>query len=166
LNGRKMDLDPWRSRFLSWTLTAASRSLLLRDRLLQVTRRLRRHDAQEDFFIASGNRRLACAYLPGGERSAAVLFCHGIGETVAHWSAVQALFHDHGIGSLVFNYSGYGKSTGPLRADYFGPRGTAAAGRAGRAGLSPWIFLGKRHRCAGRSSASSGVEGTLLVRSL
>jgi len=91
---------------------------MLRDRLLRVTQRLRRHDAQENFFVSSGERKLACAYLPGAEGGPTVLVCHGIGETVEHWSAVQALFHDHGIGSLVFNYSGYGKSTGPLRAEH------------------------------------------------
>jgi alpha/beta superfamily hydrolase len=46
------------------------------------------------------------------------MLCHGIGETVEHWNAVQALLQDHGIGSLVFNYSGYGKSTGRVRAEH------------------------------------------------
>lgn len=90
---------------------------MFRDRLLGVTRRLRKIDACEEFFVTSGNRKLVCAYVPGVERGPAVLLCHGIGETLDHWSAVQALLHDHGIGSLVFNYSGYGRSTGPVRAE-------------------------------------------------
>jgi uncharacterized protein len=108
----------WRSRLLSWVLTSVSRALILRDKLLGITRQLRKNDAKEQFFIASGNRKLACVYLPGLDRGPAVLLCHGIGETVEHWSAVQALFHDHQIGSLVFNYSGYGKSSGQVRAEY------------------------------------------------
>lgn len=91
---------------------------MLRDRVLGVTRQLRKHDARQAFFISSGNRKLACVYVPGIEGGAAVLLCHGIGETVENWSAVQALFHDHGIGSLVFNYSGYGKSSGKIRAEH------------------------------------------------
>lgn len=43
-----------------------------------------------------------------------VLLCHSVGESIEHWSAVQALFHDYEIGSLVFNDSGYGKSLGQV----------------------------------------------------
>ena len=111
-------MDRWRWRFLSWILTAASGCLILRDRLLRITPRLRRDDAREEFFLESGKRKLACVYLSGPEGGPTVLLCHGIGETVEHWSAVQALFHDHGIGSLVFNYSGYGRSTGRVRAEH------------------------------------------------
>jgi uncharacterized protein len=113
-----MEIERSRLRFLSWMLAAVSGALIFRGRLLGVTRRLRRHDAQEEFFVASGTRKLACAYLPVAAQRPAVLLCHGIGETVEHWSAVQALFHDHGIGSMVFDYSGYGKSSGQLRAEY------------------------------------------------
>ena len=110
--------ERWKSRFLSSILAVASRSLLFRDRLMRVTRRLRKHDAREEFFIASGKRKLSCVYVPGVEFGPAVLLCHGIGETVQHWSAVQALLHDRGIGSLVFNYSGFGRSTGRICAEH------------------------------------------------
>ncbi|HEY1804136.1 MAG TPA: alpha/beta fold hydrolase [Terracidiphilus sp.] len=43
---------------------------------------------------------------------AAVLLCHGIGETVPHWFPVQKLLAENGLASLVFDYSGYGRSTG------------------------------------------------------
>jgi uncharacterized protein len=43
---------------------------------------------------------------------AAVLLCHGIGETVEQWFGVQQLLAANGVASLVFDYSGYGKSTG------------------------------------------------------
>lgn len=46
-----------------------------------------------------------------------ILICHGIGETVGHWSAVQALLSERGVGSLVFNYSGYGASSGRFSAE-------------------------------------------------
>jgi pimeloyl-ACP methyl ester carboxylesterase len=110
--------ERWKSRFLTSVLTVASSGLILRDRLTGVTRRLRKHDAREEFFIASGERKLACTYVRGIEGGPVILLCHGIGETVEHWSVVQALFHDRGIGSLVFNYSGYGRSTGWVRAEH------------------------------------------------
>jgi len=43
---------------------------------------------------------------------AAVLLCHGIGETVEQWFGVQQFLAAHGVASLVFDYSGYGRSTG------------------------------------------------------
>jgi len=46
---------------------------------------------------------------------ASVLLCHGIGETVEHWFGVQRLLAAQGVASLVFDYSGYGKSTGGIR---------------------------------------------------
>jgi hypothetical protein len=48
---------------------------------------------------------------PGAEK-AALLICHGIGETVGHWLAVQHLLAAHGVASLVFDFSGYGRSSG------------------------------------------------------
>ncbi len=49
---------------------------------------------------------------PVGEAKAAVLICHGIGETVWHWKSVQRLLAQNGVASLLFNYSGFGRSTG------------------------------------------------------
>jgi alpha-beta hydrolase superfamily lysophospholipase len=48
---------------------------------------------------------------------AAVLICHGIGETVESWRPVQDLLAAQNIASLVFDYSGYGRSTGRIDAD-------------------------------------------------
>ncbi len=121
-----MSRESWRSQFLSWVLTAVSGTILLRDRWLGGSRRLRIHETQEEFFIASGKRRLACAYVPGAEGAPVVLICHGIGERIEYWSAVQALFGDHGIGSLIFNYSGYGKSSGRVCAEHCGEDMVAA----------------------------------------
>jgi len=51
-----------------------------------------------------------------GPSDAAVLICHGIGETVDRWLPVQRMLAANGTASLVFDYSGYGRSTG--RADW------------------------------------------------
>ena len=46
-----------------------------------------------------------------------VLICHGIGETVELWRPVQAMLARAGVASLVFDYSGYGESTGRVCAE-------------------------------------------------
>jgi uncharacterized protein len=45
---------------------------------------------------------------------AAVLIFHGIGEQLTYWQSVQTLLAQYGIASLVFHYSGYGKSPGTI----------------------------------------------------
>jgi len=102
-------------------VTIASRALILRDALL---RRLRQTslDRRPGVRIArqtieSGSRRLDAVFVAPASRPAraAVLLCHGIGETVRHWLAVQALLADRGVASLVFDYAGFGTSTGRTR---------------------------------------------------
>lgn len=44
--------------------------------------------------------------------SRAILIFHGNGEAISDWSRVQALLHDAGLSSMVFDYSGFGNSTG------------------------------------------------------
>lgn len=102
-------------------VTLASRTLILRDKLLG---RLKEASPTEPPRmkisrprLASGKRRLDAVFVaPSDEPAcAAVLLCHGIGETVDHWVGVQEMLAAQGIASLVFDYSGYGKSTGHIR---------------------------------------------------
>lgn len=69
-------------------------------------------------WIQSGSNRLDAVWcVPAqGEVRHAVMICHGIGETVAYWSRVQRLLADDGVASLVFDYSGYGRSSGWISA--------------------------------------------------
>ena len=64
--------------------------------------------------IASGKNLLDTVYVEptAGPPQSAILICHGIGETVPQWFPVQRLFAENGVASLVFDYSGYGRSTG------------------------------------------------------
>jgi pimeloyl-ACP methyl ester carboxylesterase len=103
-------------------ITAASRVCVLRDRLLHrippeaflAARpetgdpRVTRHS------IACGDRRLdAVLVRPRNSPAlASVLLCHGIGEQVEHWYRVQQILAGNGVASLVFDYSGYGRSQG------------------------------------------------------
>jgi alpha-beta hydrolase superfamily lysophospholipase len=109
----------WRSRFFTGSITLMSRALMTRDRLLGAKFHPREDVPREEFFFASGERSLAAVWVGGGEAAPAILVCHGIGETVWYWNAVQALLHERGVASLVFNYSGYGESSGRVSAENF-----------------------------------------------
>lgn len=95
---------------LSW------RALLFRDRLLgrmgktssapASGARASRHS------VPSAAHRLDAIFVSPDSPRAAILICHGIGEVVDHWLAVQNLLAANGIASLVFDYTGYGKSRG------------------------------------------------------
>jgi uncharacterized protein len=101
---------------LSWGLTVISRTLLCRDRLTgsmgQVLGAFR-FDA-ERLVISSGERRLSAVSVSAGEEAPVFLICHGIGERVEYWGGVQGLLQTMGISTLVFNYSGYGASSGSV----------------------------------------------------
>lgn len=101
-------------------ITAASRMLLLRDRLRGRVRILARGEplplGSSRHRLTSGRARLDAVFAgPVTEpATAAVLICHGIAETVDHWLGVQRLLAEHGVASLVFDYAGYGRSTGTV----------------------------------------------------
>lgn len=101
-------------------ITLASRAICLRDRAL---RRIERTPSSESagvsvsqHTIPSGANRLHAAYVAPAATPprAALLVCHGIGEVVEHYLPVQQLLAANGVASLVFDYSGYGRSTGSI----------------------------------------------------
>ncbi len=61
----------------------------------------------------SGNRVLHAAYAPASKLPApALLVCHGDDECLPDWAPVQAMLSQAGISTFVFDYSGYGASSG------------------------------------------------------
>jgi len=68
--------------------------------------------------IASGRNKLDAVLVKPASSPprAGLLICHGIGETVQRWHGVQQLLAANGIASLVFDYAGYGRSTGVFGA--------------------------------------------------
>ena len=107
-------------------VTCIGRAALARDFLLGRLHAMRRqaqagrHPVSRQF-ISSNDRLLDCAYVRpvDGEPEAVLLICHGIGETVEYWIPVQQLLAEHGVASLVFDYSGYGRSQGPADWNHF-----------------------------------------------
>ncbi len=98
-------------------LICASRAVQLRDRMLS---RIPRGRAEcpgitaTQHTLASGKNLVDAAFVAPAsvEAQAAVLICHGIGEIVPQWFPIQRILAEGGIASLVFDYSGYGRSTG------------------------------------------------------
>jgi uncharacterized protein len=101
--------------FLS--LAIGSRAIQMRDRLLG---RIPRPPAQlpglvlTPLAVSSGKSMLDAVFVaPVAEPvRATVLICHGIGEVVSQWIPIQQLLAARGVASMVFDYSGYGRSTG------------------------------------------------------
>jgi uncharacterized protein len=62
--------------------------------------------------IPHNNRTLEAVFTTPPAPSAAILLFHGIGDRLIYWQSVQTLLAQHNIASLIFHYSGYGKSTG------------------------------------------------------
>src|ERR1700730_5749753 len=72
--------------------------------------------AYERLSIPSGPRQLD-GYLvraqSPGEKPMAILIFHGVRETISDWVTTQRVLHDHGVSSMVFDYSGHGSSSKP-----------------------------------------------------
>jgi uncharacterized protein len=105
-------------------LTGISRALLVRDWLVgwvpaPIEDRNTGVAIVERQSIASGRNRLDAVWVRPALSPvrAVVLICHGIGETVEHWGPVQELLAANGAASLVFDYSGYGRSKGRIEAE-------------------------------------------------
>jgi pimeloyl-ACP methyl ester carboxylesterase len=117
---------------LSIAVTAAGRVCVARDRMLGKVpwdgRMETAGPGSSRLAISSGKHRLDAVFVkPESEPArASVLLCHGIGETVTHWHAVQQLLAANRVASLVFDYAGYGRSSGAFRADQ-AERDTVAA---------------------------------------
>ena len=67
----------------------------------------------ERLSLPSGDRTLDATLVRAPADSApALLIFHGTAEALSYWADTQALLHRHGITSMVFDYSGFGRSTG------------------------------------------------------
>jgi pimeloyl-ACP methyl ester carboxylesterase len=109
----------------TFAITCISRFMIYRDRVLGwskagrraagIAERVSRHS------ISSAESVLDAVFVEPSERpaAAAVLLCHGIGETVEQWFGVQQLLAANGVASMVFDYAGYGRSTGRPDWDQF-----------------------------------------------
>ena len=67
----------------------------------------------EDVRIATPDgQTLAAWYLPAQNTTYTILFCHGNAGNISHRLDTLELFHKLGLNCLIFDYRGYGHSTG------------------------------------------------------
>lgn len=127
--------------------------------------------------IVSGPRRLDAVAVDAASPDApVVVLFHGTNESVSSWARAQALWHGHGVASLVFDYAGFGASSGRARAvhcdedaraawaaaqAHFGPgRRYVAVGYS----LGTGVLLGTERRFAPRPDAMALVAGYTSAR--
>ena len=85
----------------------------------------------EELLIDAGSRQLQAWLVSAPETTKpnpVILILHGQGENVSNWVGVQAYLFDHGISSMVFDYSAYGHSTGQARLRHLQEDALAAYG--------------------------------------
>jgi fermentation-respiration switch protein FrsA (DUF1100 family) len=80
--------------------------------------------AYEEIPIDSEGRRLRSFYVPAD--GPGLLIFHGNGEAISGWVDAMKLLHDAGIASMVFDYSGFGNSSGEPTLAHFHEDGLAA----------------------------------------
>jgi hypothetical protein len=130
----------------------------------------------QTFWIASDERRLEAWWVPAdsvGPDSGAVLIFHGNGESISNWVAALALLHRHHLSCMVFDYSGYGSSTGTPSVDRLLEDGAAALAeferRASRSprrcavGLSLGTAVAMGVVTAGGGRAGAALDGVVLL---
>jgi hypothetical protein len=110
---------PHHREIFSFTMSAISRVFAIRERTLGRVGKGHLGEcatgvvALHQPFQSGGNLIDAVFVQPDdAPPKSAVLLCHGIGETVDQWFPVQCLLAQHGVASLIFDYSGYGRSPG------------------------------------------------------
>jgi len=58
------------------------------------------------------DEKLAAWFIPAGQARGTVLFCHGNAGNISHRLDSIRIFHRLGLSVLIFDYRGYGRSTG------------------------------------------------------
>jgi fermentation-respiration switch protein FrsA (DUF1100 family) len=92
----------------------------------------------EDVWLKSGGRRIHGWFVPAANPRATLLFCHGNAGNISHRLESIKIFHDLQLSVLIFDYRGYGKSSGrPGEAATYRDSRAAWDYLTGERGLSP-----------------------------
>lgn len=69
--------------------------------------------AYEDvFFMTADGERIAAWYVPAANARGTILMCHGNGGNIGDRIYAIELFHNLGLNVFIFDYRGYGRSSG------------------------------------------------------
>jgi len=147
-----------RDQLFTLSLAAISRILVFRDRRNGSYDRVCSVPCRDDerLTIQSGGRILDAILVSAGDDAPAVLICHGIGEIVEYWGPTQRLLQVLGITSLVFDYSGYGRSTGLPTTAHCEEDAIAACKELTHRTSSPLFMLG--------FSLGTGISASVAAR--
>ncbi len=125
----------------------------------------------EDLVIRIGGRRLQAWWVRApatNDTKKAVLIYHGNTETIPEWIPVMRSLWEHGISSFVFDYSGFGRSTGwrtfgSLRQDAIAARRLFDEKAAGLEKYVLGLSLGSGVLLESASALTQGTAGLFLV---
>ena len=67
---------------------------------------------EEIYFGTSDNKRLNGWFIPNNNAKFTILFCHGNAGNISHRIEKVSILHNLGVNIFVFDYRGYGKSSG------------------------------------------------------
>lgn len=92
------------------------------DNLAQIERRIfvlvpekeypKDHLPSERLKLEPGDRTLLANWVSAGDKAPAFFILHGNGETLSDWRPLQTYLLDKGYSSFVFDYTGFGSSSG------------------------------------------------------
>ncbi len=66
----------------------------------------------ENLRLKSGEEEINAWFIPAQNARATVLFCHGNAGNLEHRLATIKIWHELGVNLMIFDYKGYGSSTG------------------------------------------------------
>ncbi len=67
---------------------------------------------REIFLTTADNMTIHSWYIPSEKNMGVILFCHGNGGNLSHRLDTIRIFHELGFNFFIFDYRGYGQSTG------------------------------------------------------
>lgn len=125
----------------------------------------------EELTIRSGPRALQAWWVraaAANDTNKAILIYHGNNETIAEWIPALQFLWQHGISSFVFDYSGFGYSTGPgtfrtLREDAIAARRLFEVKAGSRDKYLLGLSLGSGVLLQGHPGLTPGACGMILV---
>lgn len=114
---------------------------------------------EELTLTAKDKKRINAWLVPASPAAAIVLFCHGNAGNISHRLDKIRIFNSLGLGVLIFDYRGYGKSTGRpsekgiyLDAEaayqYLASARASARAKTGTSGVMDVLFYGESLGCA------------------
>ena len=124
-------------------------------------------DFESVTLVTSDNVQLDAWFLPADPARGTLLFCHGNAGNISHRLDSLRLFHELGLSVLIFDYRGYGQSTGtPTEEDTYRDADAAWQYLVQQRGIAPQhiILFGRSlgASIAARLASRQAAAGVIL----